>query len=195
MNERAPGPSPAFCLFHMLLALELVSEKPIGRNRLAEKLGVGEGVARTIIDRLKDSKLIATSKAGCSLTNKGVKLWREYQSVLKKVEIGKNELALGNYSFAALVKNSLHKVKSGVEQRDAAVKAGARGATTMIFRSKRLMIPSVSSDVTQDFPKAASQIIERLSPEENDVIVIAGADDSKRAEHGTLAAAWTLLDD
>lgn len=194
MSESAPGPSPTFSLFHILLAMELISEKTIGRSKLAESLKVGEGASRTIIDRLKDAGLITTSKAGCALTDEGSRLWKEYKSIFKKkIEIEKSELTLANYNFAILMKNSGHKVKSGVEQRDAAVMAGARGATTMMFKEGRLIIPSVSSDVAEDFPRAANQIIRHLEPEENDVIIIGSADNLGKAEYGTLAAAWTLL--
>jgi predicted transcriptional regulator len=194
-SEKAPGPSPSFSLFHMLQAIELIAERPIGRNKLAENLNVGEGAIRTIIERLKDAGLITMSRAGCTLTSKGTKLWKEYKSALKKIEIRKSELALAEYSSAILIKNSGHKIRSGVEQRDAAVKAGARGATTIIFKEGRLIIPSVSSNMTNDFPQAADQIIRLLKPGENDAIVIGSGNSLSEAEHGVLAAAWTLLDD
>jgi len=193
-GEKAPGPSPTFSVFHMLRAIELMAEKPIGRSKLAASLNVGEGAVRTIIGRLKDAGLILTSKSGCTLTNDGLRLWKEYQSMFKKrVEIGKSELALADYDVAILVKSCGHKVKSGVEQRDAAVVAGAKGATTIVFKKGRLIIPSVSRDVARDFPKAASQIVKFLEPEENDVIIIGSADSLGKAEYGVLAAAWTLL--
>lgn len=194
-NEKAPGPSPSFSLFHMLQAIELIAERPIGRNKLAENLNVGEGAIRTIIERLKDADLITMSRAGCTLTDKGVKLWKEYKSALKKIEIKKSELALAKYSSAILIKNSGHKIRSGVEQRDAAVKAGAKGATTIIFKERCLIIPSVSSNMINDFPMAANQIIRLLKPEENDAIVIGSGNTLGEAEHGVLAAAWMLLDD
>jgi predicted transcriptional regulator len=194
-SEKAPGPSPSFSLFHMLQAIELIAEGAIGRNKLAENLKVGEGAIRTIIERLKDAGLITMSRTGCTLTNKGVKLWKEYKSVLKKIEIRKNELALAEYSSAILIKNSGNKIRSGVEQRDAAIKAGAKGATTIIFKKGCLIIPSVSSNMINDFPQAANQIIKLLRPEENDAIVIGSGNSLGEAEHGVLAAAWTLLDD
>jgi len=195
-SEKAPGPSPTFSVFHLLRATELIAEKKIGRSKLAENLKVGEGAVRTIINRLKAAGLILTSKSGCSLTVKGLKLWREYKSVFKKkIEIGKSELTLANYSFVILVKNRGLKVKSGVEQRDAAVTAGAKGATTIMLKEGRLIIPSVSNNVAEDFPKAASQIAKILEPEENDVIIVGSADNLGKAEYGTLAAAWTLLND
>ena len=193
-REKAPGPSPTFSIFHMLRAIELMAKKAIGRSKLAENLKVGEGAARTIIGRLKDAGLVATSKAGCALTKKGWKLWEEYKSIFeKKVEIEKNELVLADYNFAILIKNRGHKIKSGMEQRDAAIIVGARGAVTIMFKGGHLILPSVSRDVTKDFPKAARQITDFLRPKENDVVVVVSADSLEKAEYGAFAAAWTLL--
>jgi 5,10-methenyltetrahydromethanopterin hydrogenase len=72
---------------------------------------------------------------------------------------------------------------------------GARGATTIMLKSRRLVIPSVSENVAKDFPKAANQAIRLLQPSENDVIIIVSADNLEKAEYGALAAAWTLLND
>lgn len=194
-REKAPGPSPTFSVLHVLHALELIAEREIGRGKLADKLKVGEGAARTIINRLKETGLISTSKVGCALTDKGLRLWNEYRLIFKKkVEIGKNELTLANYNFAILAKNCGHKIKSGMEQRDAALMAGAKGATTVLYKDGCLIIPAVSDDAVRDFPEASNQIIESLQPEENDVIVIGSADGLEKAEYGALAAAWTLID-
>lgn len=195
-GEKASGPSPTFSVFHMLLAIELIANKAIGRSKLAEELGLGEGAMRTMINRLKDADLITTSKLGCALTSKGLKLWNEYRTVFKrKVEIVKNELTLADYNVAILVKNRGHKVKSGMEQRDAAIMVGAKGATTIMFKAERLIIPSVSDSIAKDFPKAANQTVRLLKPEENDVIVVGSADSLVKAEYGALAAAWTLVND
>lgn len=195
IREKAPGPSASFSVFHLLLALAIIAEKPVGRSKLAEELNLGEGVARTLAGRLKHAGLIATSKAGCSLTDKGLRLWKEYESTFKMTEIGKSELTLGDYSFAILIKNRGHKVKSGMEQRDAAVMTGAKGATTMLFKKGRLIFPSTNRDVGEDFPKASKQISSVLKLEENDAIIIASSDGPRKAEYGALAAAWTLLND
>jgi len=196
VSERAPGPSPSFSIFHMLRAIELIAEKAIGRNKLAKNLKVGEGAVRTLIDRLKDADLIMISKSGCTLTSEGLRLWKEYKSIFKKkIEFGKSELTLADYSFAILVKDRGHKIELGVEQRDAAVMVGAKGATTIMFKKGRLIIPSVSSDVIRDFPKAANQIIKLLQPQENDAIIIGSADSPEKAENGASVAAWTLLND
>jgi microcompartment protein CcmL/EutN len=81
-----------------------------------------------------------------------------------------------------------------MEQRDAAITMGAKSVTTIIFRKGHLVVPSVSTDVAVDFPIAARQVMKSLQPEENDVIVVSSADDSKKAEYAALSAAWTLID-
>src|SRR4030065_56709 len=84
VGQKAPGPSTTFTVSHVFYALELMAEKPIGRNKLAKQLNVGEGAVRTIISRLKDAGLILTSKEGCALTDKGLSVWTEFVEVLPK---------------------------------------------------------------------------------------------------------------
>lgn len=190
------GPAPTFSALHLLRAVELIAEKPVGRAKLSEMLNVGEGVARTIITRLKKAGLISTSKSGCSLTAKGRKLWEDYRKVMtKEVEIGKFELLNAKYNFAVLIKDCGDKVKTGMEQRDAAVKIGAKGAVTIVFKGGRFIVPSVSDDFLRDYPNAAEKIVKLMQPEENDVVIISGADTPDVARMGITATAWTLFDD
>lgn len=192
-SQKAAGPFPSFSVHHIMLILELIAQKPTGRNKLAETLGIGDGATRTIIGRLLSAGLIETSKAGCCLTTKGEGIWREYQLSVRKVKIERNELTDAEHSYAILVRNQAHKLSSGIEQRDAAVKAGAKSATTIMFKKGRLTIPSVSNSLRKDFPKAACQITVLLKPEENDIVIVASAESPEKAEYGVLAAAWTFL--
>ena len=133
-EKRAPGPSPIFSILHMLYAINLLAKKAIGRGKLARELGLGEGAVRTMVRRLKRAKLITTSEKGCSLTDYGKQLWNEYKAIFrKKIEIRKNDLTLAEKNIAILVKNRGHKVGSGIHQRDAAIKVGAKGAITIKF--------------------------------------------------------------
>jgi predicted transcriptional regulator len=193
-GKKAPGPSTTFTIFHIFYALELLAHKPLGRNKLAEKLNVGDGAVRTIISRLRDVGLIETSKEGCNLTEKGVEIWRQFEEIFpKRIAIPKNELSESEFNFAFLVKNSGQKVKSGIDQRDAAIIAGARKALVIVYRNGHLHIESVSESIEKDYPKAASQILKELTPQENDVIIVAGADSALRAKRGAFAASWSLI--
>jgi predicted transcriptional regulator len=193
-GKKAPGPSTTFTIFHVFYALELMAQKPLGRNKLAEKLNVGDGAVRTIISRLRDAGLIETSKEGCNLTKKGLEIWRQFEEIFpKRMEIPRSELSESEFNFAFLVKNSGQKVKSGIDQRDAAIIAGARKALVIVYRNGHLHIESVSDCIEKDYPKAASLILKELVPQENDVIIIAGADSALKAKRGAFAASWSLI--
>ena len=193
-GKRAPGPSTSFTVFHIFYALELMSQEPLGRNKLAKKLNVGDGAVRTIISRLRSADLIETSKEGCNLTKKGLETWRQFELVFpKRVEIPKSELSTSEFNFAFLVKNSGDKVKSGIDQRDAAIIAGARKALVTVFKDGHLRVESVSDCIEKDYPNAATLILKELTPQDNDVIIIAGSDTALRAKRGAFAASWSLL--
>jgi len=193
-SPKGPGPSTTFSMFHIFYALELMAKKPIGRNKLAEKLNVGEGAIRTIISRLKDSGLLVTSKEGCLLTDKGLSVWKNFESVFpKRAEFGKTALTTSEYSYAFLVKNKGDRVKSGIDQRDAAIMGGARRALVIVFKNSRLMIESISNSLEKDFPEAADVILRDLAPSDNDVVIIAGADSPLKAKRGAFAASWVLI--
>ena len=194
VRPKGPGPSTTFSMFHIFYALELMAEKPIGRSKLAEKLNVGEGAIRTIVSRLKDAGLIVTSKEGCNLTDKGLSLWKRIEEVFpQRVEVERTPLTNSEYNYAFLVKNRGHKVKSGIEQRDAAIMGGARRAVAIVSRNGHLIMESVSNSIEKDFPEASNKILKDLKPEDNDVIIIAGADNPLKAKRGAFAASWVLL--
>ena len=193
-GKKAPGPSTTFTVFHMFYALELIAQKPLGRNKLAQKLAVGDGAVRTIISRLKEADLIETSKQGCYLTKKGLDVWKQFEEIFpKQMALPKSDLSSSEFNYAFLVKNCGQKIKSGINQRDAAIFAGARNALVIVYRNGHLCIESVSSHIEEDYPIVAGQIIDELAPKENDVIIVAGADSLLRAKRGAFAASWSLV--
>lgn len=193
-DKRAPGPSTTFTIFHIFYALELMSQKPLGRNRLADKLNVGDGAVRTIINRLKEAGLIETSKEGCLLTERGLDTWRQFEEFFPvRVDLPKSELSTSDFNYAFLVKNCGQKVQSGIDQRDAAIIAGARKAMVVVYRNGHLSIESVSDNIAEQYPQAASQILKELKPQDNDVIIVAGAETKLKAKRGAFAASWSLL--
>jgi len=193
-GKKAPGPSTSFTIFHVFYALDILSQNPQGRNKLAEKLSVGDGAVRTIIGRLREAGLIEASKEGCNLTKKGIDVWRQLEEIFpKRVEIPKSELTESEFNYAFLVKNSEQKVKSGIDQRDAAIIAGARKALVIVFKNGHLCIESVSDCIEKQYPKAASLILNEFMLMDNDVIIIAGADSPLKAKRGAFAASWSLM--
>ena len=124
-----------------------------------------------------DAGLVETSKEGCNLTKKGLAVWGQFEEIFpKRIEIPKSELAGSEFNFAFLVKNSGEKVISGIDQRDAAIIAGARKALVIVVKNGHLRIESVSDCIEQEYSKAANLLVEELKPLDNDVIIIAGSD-------------------
>jgi predicted transcriptional regulator len=193
-GKKAPGPSATFTVFHIFYALELLSQKPLGRNKLAKQLSVGDGAVRTIISRLISAGLIVTSKEGCNLTKKGTEVWRQFEQIFpKRTEISQSKLSESEFNFAFLVKGVGQKVQSAIDQRDAAIIAGARKALVLVYKNGHLCIESVSDNVEKEYPKAANRILKELVPQDNDVVIIAGADSALKAKRGAFAASWSLI--
>ena len=195
LEEKAPGPFPSFGIHHVLRALELIAKEHVGRGRLSEQLSIGEGATRTLLNRLKEADFIVVSKKGCSFTVKGNKLWKELESVfVKKAYLEPNELVLTKYNVAIQLRGFGNIVQTGLEQRDAAMIAGAKGATTLIFKKEKLAMPNMSDDISRDYPVIYKQLTSLLHLNENDAVVIGGADSLDKAEYGAYAAAWTLIE-
>ncbi|MCD6593464.1 DUF4443 domain-containing protein [Candidatus Bathyarchaeota archaeon] len=194
-SARASGPAPSFSAFDVVKVLRAIAEEgAIGRGKISEKSGLGEGAVRTLLRRLSKAGLVSTSRSGCSLTTKGENLWRKISEIIPHLsEIDKSELTFAEHNFVVQVRGVGKKVRKGLEQRDAAVRAGAKGAVTMVYRNKKLALPGLTDDISHSFPKAYRQIMSLMNLKENDVVIIACADTIENAEYGALAAAWTLI--
>jgi hypothetical protein len=192
-EQKAPGPTPSFTELHLAKAIEMIGREPIGRIGLSERLGLGEGTTRTLIDRLLEARLAKVSKRGCELTESGSSILKDLSSNLGPMaRVSRSPITIGPYDFGILVRKAANKVNSGIEQRDAAVRVGANGAVTFVFRGHRLLMPPIHSR-TLGSRDTTEQILQNFRPKENDVVIIAGADSERLAEDGARAAAWTLL--
>ncbi|MBS7619025.1 hypothetical protein KEJ21_00030 [Candidatus Bathyarchaeota archaeon] len=191
-RSTASGLAPAYSEAHVLKAIEIIgSLSGIGRKMLSKELGLGEGTVRTLVKRLKEEGVLESSRGGMFLTSLGEKLLGDLHESLRATELEETIITVGRFNYAVLVKGLASGIKSGVEQRDTALIAGAKGATTLIFKEGCFHIPSLEIE----FPERISQrLIERLSPEEGDVIIIGTADSLLEAELGAKAAALEILE-
>jgi predicted transcriptional regulator len=194
VKPSAPGPVPSFTEHHLIRALNLIGERgKVGRGALSSHLGLGEGSTRTIIEHLKEANLAFVSREGCELTEKGKRVFREIKAWIKEMkEIDQTGSELGKYNVGVLVKGVADRVRLGIEQRDAAVKAGAKGAVTMVYRKGLLFIPP-SEEVKGEWVEPVRRIIDLFKPEDLDVIILCGADSKGDAENAVIAAALTLI--
>jgi predicted transcriptional regulator len=191
-----PSPAPAFSQFHIFLALLAIGdESPVGRIELSRKLGLGEGAARTIIKRLSQAKVITTVKGGCVLTNRGQILYRALRPKLSKiVPIDARALALDRISMAMVIRGAARRVKRGLEQRDAAIRAGATGACTLIMNMGTYFMPTTdrNEEISVD-DRLIHDLDGLLHPKDGDAVAIVSAPGREKAEQGAMAAALELL--
>ena len=191
----APGRAPFFIEAHVITALEAISAgKGVGRKKLSEILGLSGGVTRTLVRHLGNEGLIEVSRSGMILSKFGEEVFSDLRSrISEEIEIPRSSLTLGSFNVAVLIRNAARSVKYGVEQRDAAIKVGALGATTLVFSCNKLTMPGVSEDILQKIQPIQDALISKLKPRENDVIIIGSADEKRAAEFGAKTVALELL--
>jgi len=195
-GKLAPGRTPAFAETHVVKAIEtLGAGEPVGRIRLSKMLGLGEGETRTLVRHLRSENVIKVSRAGITLTKLGKRVLSDLRSkISEEIEIPESSLTIGPHNVVVLVKDAADCVGYGVEQRDAAIKAGALGATTLVFGKGRLTMPGVSDDVFRGIRPMQERLVAELKPAEDDVIIIGSAMERQTAEFAAKTAALRLLE-
>ena len=196
-ERHAPSRMLSFELVHVFKTMQMMDEnKKIGRSLMMQELGLGEGSVKTIVKHMKMSGLVENSNAGMWLSNKGKSIYTKLHILIpKEMDIPKCSVALGKFNHAVLLKDMAYNIRSGIEQRDASIKAGAVGATTLVFRNERLLLPGTGEDLMRNDQKIHSLIIEKMRPEENDVIIIGSSQSKKIAEMAAKSAALYTIEE
>ncbi len=196
-QRHAPSRMLSFDLVHVFKTMQMMADNNrTSRSTMMQELGLGEGSIKTLVKHLKMHGLVENSNAGMWLTNKGESIYTKLQAIIpKETDITKCSVALGKFNHAVLLKGMSHNIKNGIEQRDAAIKAGAVGATTLICRNERLVLPGTGEDLMRNDQKIHSLIMKKLSPEQNDVIIIGSSQNKKIAEMAAKSAALYTIED
>lgn len=187
--SRLGGPVPKFNDYHIWKALEcLDSENPVGRKKLSQPLGIGEGSTRTILSQLQEQGMITIGKSGILLTERGVNFKKTYHMDVADVSI--SDLTIGDKDCAVRVPRRAKDVKFGCEERDVAIKSGATGATTLIYTDGGLVFPGSDYPVETDI---ASKVLSLFSLKNDDVVIIGTGPTREIAEIGAVTAGLTIM--
>ena len=191
----APGPAPAFNEAHVVKALEMIDKyQTVGRIKLSKEMGLGEGTTRTLLKHLKNEGVTQSSRSGISFSEEGKKLFSDLRSQLREgIDVPSSPLTVGEFNIAVLVRNAAQAIGSGMEQRDAAIKSGALGATTLIFSKNKLELPQEEENLCESMPELHNKLVTQLNPKENDVIIVGSGENRDSAEIGAKMAAIKLL--
>jgi len=193
-KSRAIGPSPSFTEFDVVKALELIDRETIGRTKLSKEIWLGQGATRTILSHLQHAGLVNIQPSGCILTPKGSSFVKSLRSIVRfGFDIPRAIFPIGQYNSGALVSKAGKRLRKGLEQRDAAIRVGASGATTLVYRNGKLLFPP-KEVASKEWPEISKRIMDIFQPTEEDVIIVTGGESPRQAEAGARAAAWTLLE-
>lgn len=192
--KTAPGRLHTFAEAHIIKALEEIGfQRAVGRVKLSRDLQLGAGETRTLIKHLRKEGLIEVSKSGITLSATGRRLIFRLRSFMSdQVDVASTPLTVAPFNVAIRIKGVSDSIRYGLEQRDAALLAGARGATTLIFNKNILMIPGTKENVSKRDPRLLATL-SKLDLKEGDVVIIGSADEKIEAELGAKTASLELL--
>lgn len=196
-SRYAPSRVLSFDVVHVFAGLQIIEKNNniTSRNALCAGLVLGEGTVKTLVKHLKMQGLIETSNRGTRLTAKGKSICEGLLSAIPaEMSLPKCSIALSKFNYAVLIRDFGFAVGLGIEQRDAAIKMGATGATTLLFKDNKFVMPANSDDSLKKEQEIRRMLIEKLNPKEGDVIIIGSANDNeKTAELGAKNAALLTI--
>ena len=191
IDEPQFGPMFRFNDANVYWALHLLSDgRRMGRKRLAEEVGVGEGSMRRIIDTLKEWEFILIKQTGITITKAGQSFLN--QIPIRPVDLNLKDSVMGEFQQAVLVLGVADKVNNGLEQRDEGIKVGATGCTTVVLRDGVLSIPP-DWNLDENDPANAMKIRKEIGMTQNDVIIIGGGNTQSVAVEAAVSAALVMF--
>jgi uncharacterized protein DUF4443/transcription factor-like protein len=199
-SKYAPSRGLSFGVVHIFKTLQLMDrDGHVGREQLCKELGLGEGSIKTLVKHLKMNNLVKTSNRGTRMTERGQAIFSELiASMPAEKSLPRCSVALGRFNHAVLIKELGYAVKSGIEQRDAAIKVGGIGATTLLYIDNKFVMPTAgrSQDSLRKDADIRSLLLDGLNPEQGDIIIVGSADTDRRTAElaAKNAALFTIVD-
>ncbi len=191
MDIPAFGPMFRFTDANVYYALYLLADgKLVGRKKLAEEAGVGEGSMRRILDKFREWDFVQIKQTGISITKAGLVFLD--QIPIRLIDIDLQDSAVGAATQGVIVYGASAKIVNGMQQRDAGIKAGAEGCTTIVIRDGKLMIPP-DWNMDEQTPELAYKIRKDTGITSDDVIIVGGGSSKIAAVEAALNAAFELV--
>ena len=184
------GPMFRFTDANVYWALHILSSgKRMGRKRLADEIGVGEGSMRRILETLREWEMIQIKQSGITITRSGLGFLSEIP--LKVIDVDLGDSIVGDYSQSVLVFNVADKIQNGMQQRDAGIRVGATGCTTLVIRDGNLIIPP-DWNMDGERPEIAKNV-RATGITDKDAIIVGSGNDQRTAMMAALTAAFELF--
>lgn len=198
LNKKGKGKRKKRSGVKELLMLWILKRRsPIGRYRLKKMMGLlnHEGVVREMLTELQEQGYVLSNRSGSILTDSGKilleKRLKAYDIVYIKV-FDAPVFSDAPVSIGIHLQNRGDKIKSAMKLRDLAVRGGATGATIILVKENKLMIPSVKQDLFSQDPRLAKRFHETFHLKDNDVVAIISAQNEWNAVEASLTIAKVL---
>lgn len=167
----------------------LSSGKRMGRKKLADEIGVGEGSMRRIIETLREWDMIQIKQTGITITRAGLGFLEEIP--IRVVDVSLGDSVVGEYSQSILVLGVADKIQNGMQQRDAGIRVGATGCTTVVIRDGKLIIPP-DWNIDEERPEIAKNV-RATGMTDKDVLIVGSGNEKHIAIMAALTAAFELF--
>jgi predicted transcriptional regulator len=186
--------SPTFKIPHVLYTLFILGTgKGVGRYRIKNEIGLGEGATKTLLIHLKDAGIINSDyihQKGHHLTEKGKKIYEDLISRIsfpQEVENPGNKFVVGQIAVFSIIKKKAVKsqIVLDITHRDEAIKIGGTGATVVQFDGVNFIFPDKN-------PLQLPVLLKGI--EAGDLLCIGGGQSVTIATLATLAASINLID-
>jgi len=186
--------APTYKLSHILYTFYFLgqSAQGIGRYRIKDEIGLGEGSTKTLLTRLKDENLISIEtkkQSGHRLTPKGLEIFHLLTQIIPiPIELNnqQNRFVVGDFAyFSHISKNHVKEnPEIGIAQRDEAIKIGGTGASVLTYHNHQFSFPD-NFQIQLPIP------VENV--QEGDLIIIGGGKTKNIAVLSTIAASLSLI--
>lgn len=178
------GNKPNFNDYDVLRAL-LYLEGREGRQELCDRLELGEGTVRTILDILKKKGLTKSTNKGHIFTEKGIALRKKiFSRIIPPVEVKLHFYK--EFKRVAVIYNAEKKLKIDYSLRDVAVRNNAEGAIILRYEKGKGLVMDQDTGYTFEY------LEERFKFKNNDLLIITFAKELRDAENSALAVVERL---
>ena len=160
----------------------LAIEPNISRAAIVKKLDLGEGTVRTLLDILKNKKLIKSTQRGHSYSAKGKLIVDKINKKIFSKKLKSEGIYKEYKKVALLLKNK--KINVDYKLRDIAVKNGAEGALIFVYRD-RLILPGSKDSEFKELDKL-------FKYNDNDLLIVTFSPTYRWSENSALAVAMEV---
>ncbi len=173
--------------------LILAHEGPLGRLKIAEKIGLGEASVKTMLRRLKELELVDVDPvAGAYLTSKGEEVVKTLFEVMNPpITMDLYETARWPNSKILVLRRaaSLLKKINVLDIRDELIRRGAKAALIIVVENR---IPKLAG--AEEFTsEEIKRIAKTAGASDNDLVLVAWSPEPSNSEKALIEVALDLL--